>query len=478
MVKNKNTRHSSLGGRKIMNKEENNIIPKREKHNYISYALILIGLLYLIIMKRFDILLYIGSVCLSFGLIVLIHEGGHFLAAKAVGIRVNEFALGMGPKIFGIRKGETLYTLRALPIGGYIKPEGEDEESNDPRGFNNVSLWKRTAVVAAGPLANLILAFGIIIALIFFAGVPSIVIDTPLTFSATNTVLVKNGDVVKMVNNKKIFLMDEFYENVSNVSGDSVNFTLMRNNNEINVTVPSIKSQLIDKKVVSLNTVLVGDITEGSPASKSQLKTGDIVTKLNGYDIYVPEEVLAVVSKSDGSPMEVKFNRAGKEITTTIIPTYSNEYGRYIIGISFLPFFEGDFYKYSYSENFENSMLYSGELFNQLGSWVKRLFAGKVTKDEVGGPVKIISITVEVTKQGLYPFIHFIALLSLSLGIFNLFPIPALDGGRLVFFGIEAIRRKPVNQKIEGMIHFFGFILLILFLIFVTFNDVRDLVVH
>lgn len=335
-------------------------------------------------------MIYLVSSVIAFSILILIHEGGHFIVAKYVGMKVNEFALGMGPKIFGVQKGETLYTLRAIPIGGFIRPEGEDEESNDPRAFGNKPLWARAAVVAAGPIANFILAFVIIISLLTVAGLP---------------------------------------------------------------------------------VITVGEVTEGMPAASAGLKSGDVITKINGTNIFIFEELVDVVNNSKGSNIIMNVIREGKEVTLAIPPTYSDSLKRYVIGIKPMP--KLTIYKSSYSENFKGSLVYSTSLSKQIVYGLKRLFTGQATKDEIAGPVRIVSITGEVAKLGIFSFIHFVALLSLSLGIFNLFPIPALDGGRLLFMGIEAVRGKPVDQQKEATVHFIGFVLLITLMLLVTYNDIK-----
>lgn len=333
----------------------------------------------------------IGSI-IAFSVVILIHEGGHFLAAKAVDMKVNEFALGMGPKLFGVQKGETLYTLRAFPIGGYIKPEGEDTKSDHPRAFGNKPLWARAAVVSAGPISNFVLAFVLIVGLITFAGVPLITID---------------------------------------------------------------------------------EVLPDTPAARAGIKPGDVVKSIDGKNIYLFEELVDIVDKTKGTTLNLKIIRNGKELSMVMPTMYSEELKRNIIGIRPVP--KMTFYNYSYLENFKHSFLYSFSLFKQIEYWFKRLFAGQVSKDEIGGPVKIISISGTVAKLGIPTFIHFIALLSLSLGIFNLFPIPALDGGRLVFFAVEGIRGRPIDPKKEAAAHLVGFLLLIVLLIVVTYNDIKSL---
>lgn len=332
-------------------------------------------------------------VILVFSALILIHEFGHFIVAKAVGIKVNEFSLGMGPRITGIKRGETEYNLRAIPIGGFIRPEGEDTESEDPRAFGNKPLWARFAVVAAGPIFNFILAFIIIVALFTYLGRPAII---------------------------------------------------------------------------------VGNLTAGMPAASSGLQVGDVITKINNKNVFLPTELVNAVSSSKGVNISMTVIRNNKEFTYSIPTKYSPTEKRYMIGVLPVPEAAG-FVKTSYLENLKLSPSYLGSIMNEMVRELKALFTGKVSKDEVGGPVKIVEIISQVANTGALNVLNLLALLSLNLGIVNLFPIPALDGGRLLFFIIEGVRGKPIEQKKEAIAHMIGFVFLISLIILITINDIRPL---
>ena len=343
----------------------------------------------MILVNILTVLTYAISFIFAISVLVLIHEGGHFIVAKLVGIKVNEFSIGMGPKLYGFQKGETAYNLRWIPIGGFIKPEGEDEESEHPRAFGNKPLWARAAVVAAGPISNFILAYVIIVLLISFWGVNYITIGDVMPNSPAASVGLQKGDVIKKVDNKNIYIFEELIDMINRANGKDINLTILRNKQETVINVP------------------------------------------------------------------LKYNEENK---------------RYIIGIGAgmsTPI------SFSISKNFTESLYYSSSLTTQIQYGLKRMFTGQITKDDVSGPVGIVMISGAAASAGAYPYVTLIALLSLSLGIFNLFPIPALDGGRLIFFLIEGIRRKRIEPEKEAMVHFVGFALLMVLIIFVTFNDVK-----
>ena len=333
---------------------------------------------------------------LLFELIVLIHEGGHFVAAKLSGVKVNEFALGMGPKIFSFTKGETKYSLRLLPIGGYCSMEGEDEESDNPRAFGNKPVWKRIIIVAAGAVMNIIL--GLLMTL-------TMVLQQPYYASTTVSVF--------------------------------------------------------DENAVTSDYIQVGDKLE----------------EIDGYPIWNSMDIAFALGTCKNYEPNIKVNRNGQSIDLGNVPlyTYDNN-GKTTIA--------RDFYVEPVDKNF---LSVCGETIGQTVSTVRMVYAslvglvtGKFGFNEMSGPVGVASAITTVASQGLESsfldafnnILYVMMILTINLGIFNLLPVPALDGGRLLFLLIELVRRKPVPQKYEGVIHGIGFALLMVFMLAVTFNDI------
>ncbi|WP_353095273.1 RIP metalloprotease RseP [Tissierella praeacuta] len=324
------------------------------------------------------------SAVFVFLVVILVHEFGHFSVAKMVGIKVNEFSIGMGPKLFQRKKGETEYTLRALPIGGYVKMEGEDEDSNDPRSFNKVSALSRIAVVAAGAIMNFVLAIVILSIVSYGTGVP------------TNT---------------------------------------------IDYTVP------------------------GSPAEKSGLASGDIIISINGVEINSWETTVDSINKSNpDKEMEIEINRDG-QIKKIMVKSIADEEGRTIIGIA--PRSEKSISS-AIKGGFENTFMFLKLMFEFIGM----LFKGKVGIKHLSGPIGVIHEVGVQAKLGIYNLLYILGFISVNLGFFNLLPIPALDGSRIVFLLIELVRGKPIDPEKEGFIHFVGFVLLISLMLFVTYRDI------
>ncbi|MBT9778312.1 PDZ domain-containing protein [Clostridium sp. MCC353] len=338
---------------------------------------------------------------LVFGLIVLIHEFGHFLFAKLNGIKVVEFSIGMGPRLYSFMKGETRYSLKILPFGGSCMMLGEDEEESDDRAFNNKSVWARISVIAAGPVFNFILAFLFAVIIVGVAGY-----DPPE----------------------------------------------------------------------------VAGTMEGYPAAEAGLETGDMITRLNDQKIKTYRDVMVYLAFHQGEDLRVTYERpsVGKTYQTLITPKYSKEEGSYLMGLQFY----GTYQKTgSFMEMLEYSV-YEIEYnvrstIQGLGMLIQRKIK---PEDAVAGPIKIVTMiggTVNESRQyGLENMLltvcNWCLILSASLGIMNLLPIPALDGGRLVFLIIEAVRGKPVDREKEGMIHMAGMVVLMTLMVLVLFNDIKS----
>lgn len=337
---------------------------------------------------------------LIFGVVVISHEFGHFLLAKANGIHVVEFSVGFGPKIFGFKKGDTEYTLRILPLGGACRFEGEDMASEESEiaelsdgAFYKANVWSRIATVVAGPLFNFILAF------LF-----SLVI---------------------------------------------VNLTY--------VDIPVIQS-----------------VSEGGGAEAAGLEEGDTLISIDGKKVYLYRDVILRSMLSDGDTVEVCYERDGQEYTTQITPQYSETEGRFLFG-----FAGGDYVKSQGLEMFKYAWYEIRYCMDSTYSALIGLFNGTVGKDDVAGPVGIATVvgdTYEASKEYgwvsvLMNMMYIAVLLSVNLGILNLLPLPALDGGRLVFMLIEVVRGKPIPPEKEGIVHFIGMVLFLILAVFVLFND-------
>lgn len=350
-------------------------------------------------------MLYILAGVLLFGVIVLIHEFGHFLFAKLGGIGVVEFSIGMGPRLCSFVRGETRYSIKCLPFGGSCMMVGEDADNPDPAAFNNKSVWTRISVIAAGPVFNLLFAF--LCAMVIVAQVGR---DMPVLY----------------------------------------------------------------------------EVTEGSPAEAAGLKSGDLLTGINNRKIFSRRDVSLYLMSHPGESLTVRYERTAdgetKEYVTKLTPEFHEEYQAFMMGVSFLG-------NYKKAENLIEFLDYS---FYEVKYCIvttfdglRMLFQGQMkVQDSVTGPVGIVSMVGETIEEGqrggAAVLLNVIAtwglLLSATLGIMNLLPIPALDGGRLLFLLVELLRGKPVDPEKEGMVHAAGMVFLMMVMVLVLFNDIRKLI--
>ncbi|MBM7685167.1 MAG: regulator of sigma protease [Epulopiscium sp.] len=339
---------------------------------------------------------------LVFGIIVLVHEFGHYAVAKKSGVKVEEFAIGMGPKLISKQYGETLYSIRILPMGGFCKMLGEDSASEDKRSFTNKSVGTRIAVIFAGPFMNLVLAFVIIA---WFVG--------------------SNGYI----------------------------------------------------------TTRIDHVLPDTPAASIGLQPGDKIISLDGQRIHIRQEISLILSQVKDHPIEIIASRDGEKITKVITPVIDEKTNQGFLGISFESKEQGEA---TILEILGQSLWQVVFLVKQVVLGFIQIITGQVSRQQIAGPVGVIQIIGESYESGLKTsfyiaiqnVLYFAAIISANLGVMNLLPIPALDGGRLVFLIIEGLRGKPIAVEKEGMIHFIGFALLMVLMVFVLYNDVVRIITH
>ena len=342
---------------------------------------------------------------LIFGVVVISHEFGHFLLAKANGIHVIEFSVGMGPNLFSFQKGDTRYSLKLLPIGGACLFEGEDglnekEDGEDHSGsFLNANVWARISTVLAGPVFNFILGF--IVAFI-------------------------------MVN-----------------------------------------------MLVAVRDPVATEIVDGGAAQEAGLLPGDRILALNGSKIHLFEEIQLFCMTYRGGEVTVQYERDGVKGTTTLTPQYDESVGYYMIGIK-----NAHFVELSGLNSFRYAWYEMRYCVTMTWKSLEMLVQGQVSRQDVAGPVgiavNVVGKTYETVKDYgwqsvLLSMLNITLMLTVNLGILNLLPIPALDGGRLVFLIWEAITHKPVPPEKEGMVHFIGLMFFMVLMVFLLFNDLVNI---
>ena len=417
-----------------------------------------------------------------FSIIIFFHELGHFLLAKKNGITVTEFSIGMGPRIISTVKGGTRYSLKILPFGGSCAM-GEDEDDFSEGSFKSKSVGARIAVIAAGPIFNFILAFVFAIIVISVVGYDKPEITQVIEGSSAQKAGLQAGDVITKINGRKINLSREFsiysYLHEDKLQ-DTVNLSFKRDGETHHI---SYKTDKIERYKLGFD---YSDGNEGTQIdllstdgvlAQSGVEVGDIIKEIDGVAIHSEDDLAEYLATSPltGEKISFTYEHKGTEHQIEVTPELVTDYS---IGIAALsPRVKVPalgVFKYSAAEV---KYVVSSTLEN-----LYMLIRGKFTVNDLAGPVGVVEMigsSYETNKQSDGMLIGFISVLNLAilisanLGVVNLLPIPALDGGRLVFLIIEGIRGKAIDPDKEGMVHFVGFVLLMLLMVVVLFNDIR-----
>lgn len=405
-----------------------------------------------------------------FGALVFFHEFGHFLFAKRAGILVREFAIGMGPKILGITKGETIYTLRLLPIGGYVRMAGEDMDTIHLQAGHRIGVLLNKD----GQATKIIMNQKAMYPDILLMEVEEADLEKELYIKgydeedkfvrievARDAVVEENGrETILAPYDRQFDSKSLGHRFMTILAGPLFNFILAF----------FIFTAIGLMQGIPTNEPVITEVTEDSPAAEAGLQNEDLVKEIDGKSIASWNELVESVQDNAGNPLPFKVERGGETLDFTITPEVSEESPEKVgvIGVLYRSPLEKDFLG-SFAYGAEQTVFWFKEIFRLLGM----LVTGQFTIDALSGPVGIYKTTEEVAKYGIFTLMSWAGMLSINLGIMNLLPLPALDGGRLMFFIIEGIRGKPVDRQKEGMVHFVGIMLLMLLMIVVTWNDIQ-----
>ena len=419
---------------------------------------------------------------LVFSVIILFHELGHFLLAKRNNIAVTEFSLGMGPRLLSTEKGGTRYSLKLFPIGGSCMMVGEDDDNTTEGSFNNASVWARISVVAAGPIFNFILAFVFAMIITSVVGYdPAKVLQVTEGSPAAEAGL-QEGDVITEFQGRHISIGRDLdsYMNLHGLQDEEISLTYKRDGKKYNIayTADSEERYMLGFYYMSEGEPQVTQVMIGSAMAEAGVMPGDIIREINGVDVTDAEGLQEYLAEHplNGSEVTLGMERDGKVETIVATPQMTKTVDSgFVYNI------------YREKTNFLGVMKYSAvEVRYWISSTIESLIMfvkGQFSVNDLSGPVGIIDVIgdsyEEAKEEGAVmvwmQMLYWAILLSANLGVMNLLPIPALDGGRLVFLLIEAVRKKRLNPNVEGMIHFAGFMLLMLLMVFVMFNDFRRL---
>ena len=336
---------------------------------------------------------YVLLMLLMFGIMIFIHEFGHFFTARLCGVSIKEFSVGMGPRLLSwkSKKYETQYGLRLLPIGGFVSMVGEDEESDDQNAFCNKSVWKRMIIVLTGPVMNLIFGFLLMAIMVFSMGNLASTTVADFAEDATSNIQLQVGDEITHVNGTRVHTGNELVYEIMNQAHEPIDIRVIRNGEAQTLTD------------VAFPTTVESGITFGS------------------FDFYV--------AKEETTPLTLLKHSFWRSVSTV----------------------------------------------KMVGDSLVGLLSGRFGMESISGPVGVVEAVETAADSGAWNVFYLVIVLSINLGVFNLIPFPALDGGRFLFLAIEGVRRKPLNRNVESYVNFVGIMILFALMIFVTVKDVLHL---
>lgn len=451
-----------------------------------------------------NFLFYLGAFALALGLLIVVHEAGHFAVARWCGVKVLRFSIGFGKPILSRRFGQdkTELALAAFPLGGYVKMlderEGEVEASELPRAFNRQPVWKRFAIVLAGPVANFMLAI-FMYWVLFVHGVeePRPIVGKPTAQSIAERAGFQEGELVRSINGQVIVSWQE-------LRWELLQLALGRGGATLEVINKQQEISFRKLDLSSLNTsdlegdilqqmgfryfrphlpAVIGKVAQGSVADLAGLREGDRILAIDGAPIAGWTEVVAIIREAPGRPLRLDADRQGKPFSLSVTPAEAEDRGKRVgrIGIGVR------------EESVDRSALMTIVRYGPVESLGKaagqtwetsifsltmlgRMIAGDVSWKNLSGPVTIADYAGQSAKLGLAYYIKFLALISISLGVLNLLPIPLLDGGHLMYYIVEIIKGGPVSERVMEIGQQIGLALLAMLMAFAFYNDINRLV--
>ena len=413
------------------------------------------------------------------GVLVFIHELGHFLAARRLGVRVLTFSLGFGPKLLKIKRGDTEYCISAVPLGGYVTMAGEnpdDPRTGKPDEFLSKTKWERFQILIMGPVMNLLLAV-VVLAIVLAQGasVPAYqdepaVVGMVTPGSPAEKVGIQRGDRITSVDGDDIDSWDDLFLAIGTRPERQVPMTFSRNNQTMSVTVrpdSQTKYEVGDIGVLPDVNPIVETVLPGDPADKAGIRRGDVIVAVNGKRVVFARQLVDATAPNAGKPIDVTVKRDGQEQVITVTPIQRD--GRGMIGITpreaSKTFNPGPLEALQLSV--ERNIELSGLIFKTLGG----LFVGSTSPRQLMGPVAIAQLSGESAQLGWVALFSLMASISLNLGLLNLMPVPVLDGGHILIMALEGIARKDFSLQVKEKMLLAGFVLLMMLMVTVIYND-------
>jgi len=415
---------------------------------------------------------------------VFVHELGHFLAAKKAGVFVETFSLGMGPKLLKKTVGDTEYCLSAIPLGGYVKLKGENPDeagTGAPDELMAKSLFQRFYIFLAGPAMNGILAVGLM-SLVFYIGIqmPKYLEEPPVIGlidpdSPAEKIGLQQGDLILSVGGQTVSNWEQAYLYIASAGQKPLDLIIERNGRAQTVAVTPEEIKAIGASDIGIRPIfkaIIGGIQPGFPADKAGMQAGDEIIAINGTRITHWVEMAEYIHAHPEEPLAIKLVRAGQELDLTVTPKREGEIG-YLGITSEQP---AVLKKYGLVESFQRGTARCWEMTTMTFELLRRLVTRQASTKTLGGPIMIAQMSGQMIRLGLSRFLEFMAMVSLSLAIFNLLPIPILDGGHIFLLLVEFLYRKPLSPERRELVQKIGLLILVPLFLFVFYNDIARLV--
>lgn len=437
----------------------------------------------------------------ALGVLIIVHEWGHYIVAKLSGVWVEKFSIGFGPKIIGFTKNNTDYRIAPIPLGGYVKLYGQDpleeaegdlvkaeEIARDPRSFHSKSMPKKLATVFAGPVMNLVLCL-ILMPLVFVVGrlQPKILDEKPVLIdiaenSPAEAADLQKGDLILSFNGQTMETWNDLLRQIYLHPNKEVTLVYARGEKtlEKKITLSKDKSKKqiagdlgINPFALYGNEPVIGIVNQGSAAEKAGLKIGDQVLSIDKKTIKYWSEIPDTLEILKDKPFSMTVKRDNHKITLFAQASFDKTHEKYLLGVS--KTFAPDLLvkkRYGFVEAVQLGTLENLKLTKLLGEVLQKLFTGDLSYKSLGGPIQIAKATSIAAKSGFGEFLYLLAFLSLQLGILNLLPIPVLDGGHVAFMLVEAVIRRPISPKIRQVSTQIGMFALLALMVIITINDI------
>jgi regulator of sigma E protease len=432
-------------------------------------------------------LIFVVPISVALGFMVFAHEWGHFVAAKLCGVRVDVFSLGFGPRLFGVKRGDTDYRFSALPLGGYVRMAGDnplEERTHAPYEFLSRPRWQRVIIAVAGPTMNIVLAFLIYWGIIWTVGLPSSVdLREPAQVAAVpqNSPAngVRTGDRILKINGVATPTWNDVLSAVERGKpGDSLSLMVLRDGKQLTWTAPvPPKPEFFKATGYPLVPAIADEVGMGFPAEKAGLKPGDTFVSIDGKPVVTWWQLVDEVHNSNGETIHFVVRRDGYDVPLAITPTRGVDgEGRQVWQIGVLPKERDDYERQGFLQSAVSGGAATLSRAGQIADALVGLFSGRVSIRGLAGPVGIVRLSGEAAKRGPMTFFELMAVLSLNLGLLNLLPIPILDGGHVLMLAIEGTMRRDLSIAFKERFVQVGLVFLLGIFAFVMYSDILKVI--